>query len=114
MNQNHEQHAKWLGLIDHSGSFLAETMLSVAFPQGLPGLEGSKKTDFNDWYAVWRDDIENPTLGKEIKETGTTTWIHWILSQGLEWDEHDNGEDLKAGDAIPKNIKLERPEYDFL
>jgi len=101
-------HAEWLSLIEISGAFLAEPILDQAFPQGLEGLETSKKQAFRQTYEEWREaqDTDDELHAKLHQE-----WINWVLKTGLEWDEDDEGEELKAGANVPADLKLELLEY---
>ncbi len=103
-------HAEWLSLIEISGSFLAEPILDQAFPQGLEGLETAKKQAFRQTYEEWREalDTEDELQAKLHQE-----WINWVLKTGLEWDEDDEGEELKAGADVPANLKLELLEHNL-
>ena len=101
-------HAEWLSLIEISGAFLAEPILDQAFPQGLERLETSKKQAFRRTYEEWREalDTEDELQAKLHQE-----WINWVLKTGLEWDEDDEGEELKAGANVPADLKLELLEH---
>ena len=103
-------HAEWLSLIEVSGAFLAEPVLDQAFPQGLEGLEASKKQAFRQTYEEWREalDTEDELHAKLHQE-----WINWVLKTGLEWDEDDEGEELKAGSDVPEHLKLELLEHNL-
>ncbi|WP_211665484.1 Eco57I restriction-modification methylase domain-containing protein [Leucothrix arctica] len=103
-------HAEWLSLIEISGAFLAEPILDQAFPQGLEGLETSKKQAFRQTYDEWREalDTEDELQAKLHEE-----WINWVLKTGLEWDEDDEGEELKAGVDVPPSLKLDLLEHNL-
>ena len=49
---------EWLSLIDISGPFLAPPILDAAFPQGLDGLEGTKKRVIRQAYEEWVEAID--------------------------------------------------------
>ena len=76
---NKNQHADWLSLVEVSGPFLAEPVLKQVFPQDLEKLDPIKKTDFRQYYEVWRDDKDN----KELDDGLHYGWINWVLKQGL-------------------------------
>ena len=101
-------HAEWLSLIEISGAFLAEPILDQAFPQGLEGLETSKKQAFRQTYEEWREALDT---GDELQAKLHQEWINWVLKTGLEWDEDDEGEELKAGANVPADLKLELLEH---
>jgi hypothetical protein len=101
-------HAEWLSLIEISGAFLAEPILDQAFPQGLEGLETSKKQAFRQTYEEWREALDT---GDELQAKLHQEWINWVLKTGLEWDEDDEGEELKAGADVPAHLKLELLEH---
>jgi hypothetical protein len=103
-------HAEWLSLIEISGAFLAEPILDQVFPQGLEGLETSKKQAFRQTYEEWREalDTEDELQAKLHQE-----WINWVLKTGLEWDEDEDGEELKAGADVPAHLKLELLEHNL-
>ena len=65
-------------------------------------------------YNLFRDEIDDPSLSIQYKTKAHFDWIHWVLTQGLEWHTGGIGEDLKISDAIPENIRLERAEYDLV
>ena len=104
VNDAHE----WLSLIDISGPFLAPPVLDVAFPQGLDGLDGSKKTtirqDYEEWVeAIDEDDDQSLLIHGE--------WIHRVLKEILEWDEDGSGENLKATGPIIESLHYESPDH---
>ena len=101
-------HAEWLSLIEISGAFLAEPILDQAFPQGLEGLETSKKQAFRQTYEEWREALDT---GDELQAKLHQEWINWVLKTGLEWDEDDEAEELKAGANVPTDLKLELLEH---
>lgn len=97
-------HAEWLSLIEISGAFLAEPILDQAFPQGLEGLESAKKQAFRQTYEEWREALDT---NDELQASLHQEWINWVLKTGLEWDEDDEGDELKAGPNVPADLKLE-------
>ena len=104
VNDAHE----WLSLIDISGPFLAPPVLDVAFPQGLDGLEGAKKTairqDYEEWVeAIDEDDDQSLLIHK--------AWIHRVLKEILEWDEDGSGENLKATGPSIESLHYESPDH---
>ena len=103
-------HAEWLSLIEISGAFLAEPILDHAFPQGLEGLETSKKQAFRQTYEEWREALDT---GDELQAKLHQEWINWVLKIGLEWDEDDEGEELKARANVPADLKLELLEHNL-
>ena len=99
---------EWLSLIDISGPFLAPPVLDVAFPQGLDGLDGSKKTtirqDYEEWVeAIDEDDDQSLLIHGE--------WIHRVLKEILEWDEDGSGENLKATGPSIESLHYENPDH---
>lgn len=106
------QHAEWLSLVEVSGPFLAESILKDAFPQGLEKLDPFKKKQFRQTYDEWREIIDSHSEEDEaIKEQIHKEWINWVIKFGLEWDEDDDGDILKTGDAIPEDVQLQLPEH---
>jgi len=103
-------HAEWLSLIEISGAFLAEPVLDQAFPQGLEGLETSKKQAFRQTYEEWREALDT---ADELQAKLHQEWINWVLKTGLEWDEDDEGDVLKAGANVPADLKLELLEHNL-
>ena len=71
-------HAEWLSLIEISGAFLAEPILDQAFPQGLEGLETSKKQAFRQTYEEWREALDT---GDELQAKLQQEWINWVLKK---------------------------------
>ena len=102
------QHGEWLSLIEVSGPFLAEPVLKEAFPAGLQKLESTKKKQFRQTYEEWRESVD---LNDELQSDLHQQWIEWVLKQGLEWDEDDEGQELKIGEKIADNIQLDLPEH---
>ncbi len=106
------QHAEWLSLVEVSGPFLAESILKEAFPQGLEKLDPFKKKQFRQTYDEWREIIDSHNEDDiAIKEKIHQEWINWVIKFGLEWDEDEDGDILKTGDAIPADVLLELPEH---
>ena len=103
-------HVEWLSLIEISGAFLAEPILDQAFPQGLEGLETSKKQAFRQTYEEWREALDTED---ELQARLHQEWINWVLKTGLEWDEDDEGDELKAGADVPADLKLELLEHNL-
>lgn len=103
-------HAEWLSLIEVSGAFLAEPVLDQAFPQGLEGLETAKKQAFRKTYEEWREALDTED---ELQSKLHQEWINWVLKTGLEWDEDDEGEELKTGSDLPDHLKLELLEHNL-
>lgn len=97
-------HAEWLSLIEVSGAFLAEPVLHQAFPQGLEGIETAKKQAFRQTYEEWREALDT---GDELQSKLHREWINWVLKVGLEWDEDDEGNELKSGSNVPADLKVE-------
>jgi len=102
------QHGEWLSLIEISGPFLAEPVLKEAFPQGLEGLEPSKKTTVRQAYDEWREalDHDDPDLSKIHR-----AWIDLILGQILELDENGEVEILKPAGELPQALRCDLPEH---
>lgn len=106
------QHAEWLSLIEVSGPFLAESILKDAFPQGLEKIDPMKKTHFRQTYEEWREIIDSHDENDiAIKEQIHREWINWVIKFGLEWDEDEDGDILKQGDAIPESVQAILPEH---
>ncbi|SDA86080.1 type IIL restriction-modification enzyme MmeI [Sinorhizobium sp. NFACC03] len=101
------QHSEWLSLIEVSGPFLAEPVLKEAFPQGLEGLDGTKKKTIRQAYDEWREaiDLDDPDALR-IHDA----WITFVLRQGLELDEDGSADVLKSGTDLP-SIGCELPEH---
>lgn len=106
------QHAEWLSLIEVSGPFLAEPILKDAFPQGLEKIDPFKKKQFRQTYEEWREVIDSHDEDiVAIKDQIHKEWINWVIKFGLEWDEDEDGDILKTGDALPEYIQLTLPEH---
>ncbi len=103
-------HAEWLSLIEVSGAFLAEPILAQAFPQGLESLPAAKKQAFRQTYEEWRDALD---FDDELQAKLHQEWINWVLKKGLEWDEDDEGGELKTGTNVPEHLKLELLEHNL-
>lgn len=103
-------HAEWLSLIEISGAFLAEPILDQAFPQGLESLDTTKKQAFRQTYEEWREALDTED---ELQSQLHEQWINWVLKTGLEWDEDEEGEELKAGTNVPNHLKLELLEHNL-
>jgi hypothetical protein len=101
-------HSEWLSLIDVSGPFLAEPVLKEAFPQGLEGLEATKKTLVRQAYDEWREalDLDDPDLPKIHR-----AWIDLVLKRVLELDENGDGDVLRTGDALSHTLRWVSPEH---
>lgn len=101
------QHSEWLSLIEVSGPFLAEPILKEVFPQGLEGLDGTKKKTIRQAYDEWREaiDLDDPDALR-IHDA----WIAFVLRQGLELDEDGTADVLKPSKDLP-SIKCELPEH---
>ncbi|EAQ96894.1 Eco57I restriction-modification methylase domain-containing protein [Congregibacter litoralis] len=108
MDEVMSQHGEWLSLIEVSGPFLAEPVLRDAFPAGLQKLDSTKKKQFRQTYEEWRESVDSDD---ELQSELHQQWIDWVLKQGLEWDEDNEGEELKAADQVPADIQLDLPEY---
>ena len=67
-------HAEWLSLIDVSGPFLAEPVLKEAFPQGLEGLDSSKRRLF----------ARRTTNGAK-RSTSTIPTLRKFMARGSIW-----------------------------
>lgn len=100
-------HAEWLGLIDVSGPFLAEPVLKDAFPQGLEGLDASKKRLVRQAYDEWREalDLDDPEFPKIHR-----AWIDLVLARVLELDENGTGDVLKSVSNLPETLRCDIPE----
>lgn len=106
------QHADWLSLIEVSGPFLAEPILSQAFPQGLEKLDSVKKRLFRQTYDEWREVIDSDALEDlEIKDQIHHQWINWVLKFGLELDEDEDGDVLKDQSQMHDSILVTVPEH---
>ncbi|OUS30681.1 hypothetical protein A9Q99_05735 [Gammaproteobacteria bacterium 45_16_T64] len=106
------QHAEWLSLVEVSGPFLAEPILKDAFPQGLEKIDPFKKKQFRQTYEEWREVIDSHDEDViAIKNQIHKEWINWVIKFGLEWDEDEDGDILKTGDALPETIQLTLPEH---
>lgn len=103
-------HAEWLSLIEVSGAFLVEPVLDQVFPQGLEGLEPAKKQAFRQTYEEWREALDT---GDKLQPELQSEWINWVLKTGLEWDEDDEGNELKAGSDVPPDLKVELLEHNL-
>jgi len=115
MSNQLSQHAEWLSLIEVSGPFLAETILKEAFPQGLEKIDPFKKKSFRNTYDEWRETIDSHDVEDiAIKEKIHQEWINWVIKFGLEWDEDEDGDILKQGDAIPEDIKFSLVEHNLI
>jgi len=115
MSNQLSQHAEWLSLIEVSGPFLAEVILKEAFPQGLEKIDPFKKKSFRNTYDEWRETIDSHDVEDiAIKEKIHQEWINWVIKFGLEWDEGEDGDILKQGDAIPEDIKLSLLEHNLI
>jgi hypothetical protein len=81
-------HGEWLSLIDISGPFLAEPVLKDAFPQGLDGLDSTKRRTARQAYDEWREalDLDDPDFLKIHR-----AWIDLVLKQVLDLDEDGSG-----------------------
>jgi hypothetical protein len=101
-------HAEWLSLLDVSGPFLAEPVLKDAFPQGLEGLDSTKRKIVRQAYDEWREalDLDDPDL-----ERIHGAWIDLVLKQVLELDENDDGDVLKSAGKLADTIRHELPEH---
>jgi Eco57I restriction-modification methylase/restriction-modification enzyme MmeI-like protein len=108
MKDSISQQGEWLSLIEVSGPFLAEPVLNQAFPAGLQKLDTLKKKQFRQTYDEWREAVDSED---ELQNELHQQWIDWVLKYGLEWDEDDEGEELKTGECIPENIVLDLPEH---
>lgn len=102
------QHGEWLSLIDVSGPFLAEPVLKDAFPQGLEGLDSSKKKIVRQAYDEWREALDT---GDPDLERIHRAWIDLVLKRILEFDESDCGDILKSGDKLSDTVRCELPEH---
>jgi hypothetical protein len=111
MAYQHNQQAEWLSLIEISGPFLAETVLTKAFPQDLAKPDKGNKRRFRQTYEEWREATDNKD---PLQSSFQQQWINWVLSSGLEWDEDRDGENLKTGEAIPEHLKLVLPEHSLI
>lgn len=100
-------HTEWLSLLEVSGPFLAEPVLGAHFPQGLSGLDSSKKRRLRQAYEEWREAQDN---GDSDFRAFHQAWINLVLKEGLELDEDDDEDVLKPAKGI-KELFLEVPEY---
>ena len=84
---------EWLDWLEPSGPFLAAPVLKKAFPQGLDTLDSNKRRSLRQAYDEYRQalDDEDPDSGKF-----QAAWIDLVLKQGLEYDEDESGDNLKA------------------
>lgn len=103
-NDEHE----WLSLIDISGPFLAPPVLDVAFPQGLDGLEGSKKTTIRQTYEEWVEAIDADDDDSLLIHAA---WIDLVLKEVLEWDDDGQGENLKFTGHSVESLSYENPDH---
>jgi hypothetical protein len=101
-------HGEWLSLVDVSGPFLAEPVLKDAFPQGLEGLNSSKRKIVRQAYDEWRAalDLDDPDMARIHG-----AWIDLVLKRVLELDENDDGDVLKSADHLPDTVRCELPEH---
>lgn len=98
----------WLSLIDISGPFLAVPVLKEAFPQGLEGLEGTKRKRLRQAYEEWRDALEQDD--PQLDELHSA-WIDEVLSRCLELDDDGKGDVLKRADWCAINLKAVIPDH---
>ncbi len=101
-------HAEWLSLIEVSGPFLAEPILKDAFPQGLEGLDSTRRKTARQAYDEWREAVEldDPDLLRIHR-----AWVDLVLKRILELDENGDGDVLKSVDKLPDTIRCEVPEH---
>jgi hypothetical protein len=101
-------HDDWLSLIDISGPFLAVPVLKEAFPQGLEGLEGTKRKRLRQAYEEWREALEQDD--PQLDELHSA-WIDEVLSRCLELDDDGKGDVLKRADWCAINLKAVIPDH---
>ena len=99
---------EWLSLIDITGPFLAPPVLDAAFPQGLDGLEGTKKTATRQAYEEWVEAID---AQDDDSMAIHGAWIDLVLKEILEWDEDGSGENLKATAPSIEGFHYENPDH---
>ncbi|WP_273166714.1 DNA methyltransferase [Marinobacter sp.] len=102
------QHHDWLALIEISGPFLAAPVLKEAFPQGLEGLDGTKRKRLRQAYEEWREALE--TDDSQFDELHAA-WINEVLAHGLELDEDGKADVLKRADWCAANLSATLPEH---
>jgi hypothetical protein len=102
------RHGEWLSLIDISGPFLAEPVLKDAFPQGLEGLDSTKRRTVRQAYDEWREalDLDDPDFPKIHR-----AWIDLVLKQILDLDEDGSGDVLKSTEKLPSTVRCEVAEH---
>lgn len=105
---NHDLHHDWLALIEISGPFLAVPVLKEAFPQGLEGLDGTKRKRLRQAYEEWREALE--TDDPQFAELHAA-WIAEVLARGLELDEDGKSDVLKRTDWCAANLNVTLPEH---
>ena len=99
---------EWLSLIDISGPFLAPPVLDSAFPQGLDGLEGAKKTAIRQDYEEWVEAIDADDDDSLLIHAA---WIDLVLQEVLEWDDDGQGENLKFTGHSVESLSYENPDH---
>ncbi|WP_409260517.1 Eco57I restriction-modification methylase domain-containing protein [Pseudomonas putida] len=104
----HDHHHDWLSLIEISGPFLAVPVLKEAFPQGLEGLDVTKRKRLRQAYEEWREALE--TDDPQFIELNAA-WIDEVLSRGLELDEGGKGDVLKRTNWCAANLQGRLPEH---
>ncbi|NNE35030.1 MAG: hypothetical protein HKN13_07340, partial [Rhodothermales bacterium] len=99
---------EWLDWLEPSGPFVAAPVLKKAFPQGLDTLDPNKRRELRQAYDEYRQalDDEDPEAGKFH-----AAWIDLVLRQGLEYDEDESGDNLKAADDLPDSLVSQVAEH---
>ena len=108
---SYNQHAEWLQLIEVSGPFLAEPILKEAFPQGLDEVDAIKRKQFRSTYEEWQEVTVDRDEEASFKAKIHQEWIHWVIQQGLEWDENQQAEDLKPLTQLESALSLTVAEH---
>lgn len=98
------QHNDWLSLVPHSGPFLAEPVLTQAFPQGLDKYDPIKKKIIRQAYDEWRDAID--TEDSELAQLHQA-WINYVLEVALELDK----DVLKKSDDLSNTLEYQALEH---
>lgn len=70
------QHAEWMRLIEVSGPFLELPVLTELFPQGLPAVDGTMRSELRSRYDEWAD-------ADPDDRAAHTRWIRSVLADVL-------------------------------
>jgi len=94
---------EWRSLIEITGPFLADTVLTRAFPQGLEKIETPSRQRVRRAYEEWCEAVEDndPQLQALHGE-----WIRLILEDLLEYDSRV----LKPKTQFPETLRYQHPQ----